>query len=109
MASGVYSKVGEVIKMRKVGEVIKTRSICEESGLLEGLKGACQVFFGSLVLGLLSAVSTGIPKAMAIQFAMMLTMIYWVMYIAVRAAVKDIKYKEEEDKSDVGNEIIDGR
>jgi len=79
-----------------------------ERGLSEGVKGLVKIFIATLILGVLSSISVGAPKGIALRFAVVMSMLYCVMYMATKAAYKDAKRKERGEVSG-NNKIIDGR
>lgn len=78
-----------------------------ERKLSEGFIGLIKIFIGALLLGLLSAIAAGAPKGIAVHFAFVMSMFYCVVYIAAKAAYKDIRNKEGSETSGY-NQIIDG-
>lgn len=74
----------------------------------EGVKGLVKIFAGALVLGLLSSTTVGASRGIALHFAMVMSMLYCAMYVACKAAHKDLGHKEGSEVSG-SNKIIDGR
>lgn len=79
----------------------------EERGLSEGIKGLIKIGLGAFILGLITATIVNAPKAIALNFATVMGMLYCVVYVATRAAYKDMKHKEGRE-IDGDNKIIDG-
>lgn len=80
----------------------------EERGLSEGIKGLVKIFMCAFILGLITSALANAPKGIALQFAMVMSMLYCTVYVATKAAYRDLKSKER--RSDDGsNKIIDGR
>lgn len=78
-----------------------------ERGLSEGSKGLVKIGLGAFILGLVVAALANVPKELALRFATVMVMLYCVVYVATKAAYRDVKSRER--RSDNGsNEIIDG-
>ena len=97
-------------RLAKAGVCFKANEeeLMKERRFSKGVEGLVKIFMGAFILGLIIAALVNEPKGIALQFASVMSMLYCVVYVATKAAYRDLKSKER--RSDDGsNEIIDGR